>query len=240
MSMTTPEHVGVEAAEVSAPPDWALLQRHLIDAINTAAPMMLDKYTERGGAPYYANDVDDLYELFYNWGLIYAIGGNEKLRDGALRQWNAVTRFCDDGIVSRVHPRFGQQIHNEYYSSTEWHHQSEGNTLFYDLGLADPTISENVRRARRFAAMFIGEDPEAPNYDARHNILRSPVPTSRGPGCTRMPNSRDACFLEGKMKTRDITASVRPSTLLSKTWKWTGRSSPVAGSKSSDCSTRSS
>ncbi len=181
MSMTTPQRVCVEAAEVSAPPGWALFQRRLIDAVNTAAPLMLNKYTERGGAPYYADDVDDLYELFYNWGLSYAIGGDEKLLDGALRQWNAVTRFCDDSVVSRVHPRFGQQIHNEYYNSTEWHHQSEGNTLFYDFGVADPTISENVRRARRFAAMFIGEDPEAPNYDARHNILRSPVPTSRGP-----------------------------------------------------------
>ncbi len=171
----------VAATEVVAPPGWAVLQRQLIDAANAAAPLMLEKYTERSGAPYYANDVDDLYELFYNWGLFYAIGGGDRVLDRALQQWNAVTRFCDDGIVSRTHPLFEQQIHNEYYNCTEWHHQSEGNMLFYDFGVADPTISENVRRARRFAAMYMGEDPQAPNYDGQHRVFRSPSQTSVGP-----------------------------------------------------------
>jgi len=53
--------------------------------------------------------------------------------------------------------------------------------LFYSFGLADPTISENVRRARRFAAMFMGEDPEAPNWDARYKIISSPMQSSEGP-----------------------------------------------------------
>ena len=62
----------------------------------------------------------------------------------------------------------GRQCTNEFWNlaqSTEWHHLGEGNMAFYDFGVACPTVSENVRRARRFAAMFIGEDPEAPNYD---------------------------------------------------------------------------
>ena len=171
----------VAATEITAPPGWALLQRQLIEAANRAAPLMLEKYTEPGGVPYYANDVDDLYELFYNWGLFYAIGGCDSMLDWALQEWNAITRFCDDSIVSRVHPRFGQQIHNEYSNHTEWHHQGEGNMLFYDFGVANPTISENVRRARRFAAMFMGEDPEAPNYDREHRVFRSPSQTSVGP-----------------------------------------------------------
>ena len=173
--------VAAIADTATAPPPWAVLQRQLIDAVNSAAPLMLEKYTEPGGVPYFADDVDDLYELFYNWGLFYAQGGRGEMLDWALQEYNAVTRFCDDGIVSRVHPRFSQQIHNEYHNYTEWHHQSEGNMLFYDLGVANPTISENVRRARRFAAMYTGEDPEAPNYDPEHRMLRSPVPTSTGP-----------------------------------------------------------
>ena len=52
---------------------------------------------------------------------------------------------------------------------------------FYHFGLADPTISENFRRAKRFAAMFIDEDSEAPNYDPEHNVFRSPIQTSVGP-----------------------------------------------------------
>ena len=52
---------------------------------------------------------------------------------------------------------------------------------FYDLALGDPTISENVRRARRFADMFLGEDPESPIYDPVHKIIRSPMHGSLGP-----------------------------------------------------------
>ena len=29
--------------------------------------------------------------------------------------------------------------------------------------------------------MFLNEDPEAPNYDPRHKIFRSPMQTSVGP-----------------------------------------------------------
>jgi hypothetical protein len=52
---------------------------------------------------------------------------------------------------------------------------------FYGFGVADPTISENVRRARQFAALYIGEDPRAPNYDPRYRVFRSPMQTSQGP-----------------------------------------------------------
>ena len=52
---------------------------------------------------------------------------------------------------------------------------------FYHFGLAHPHSSENVRRARRFAAMYMGEDPEAPNYDPRHRVFRSPFQSSVGP-----------------------------------------------------------
>jgi hypothetical protein len=171
----------ITATNIEDPPAWARLQRQLIDAAGAAAPLMLKKYTEPGGVPYYANDVDDLYELFYNWGLFYAIGGRDEMLDWALQEYNAITRFFDDGIIGRVHPKTGPQIHNEYYNDTEWHHQGEGNMLFYDLGVAQPAISENVRRARRFAAMFIGEDPQAPNYDRERRIFRSPILTSVGP-----------------------------------------------------------
>lgn len=134
--------VSVTASRKGPPPEWAVLQRRLIDAVNEAAPLHIAKYTEPGGVPYFADDVDDLYEMFYNWGLFYALGGREELLTWALQEYNAVTRFCDDGIVSRRHPRFGQQLHNEYYNDTEWHYQSEGNMLFYDFGVASPAISE--------------------------------------------------------------------------------------------------
>ena len=125
--------------------------------------MIVDKFTERGGAPYYADDLDDLYEVFFGWGLFYAIGGNERVLDMALDKWNAVTRWADSDIVSRkkhgmwnrgAHREpFRQQITKEYFNlalphGAEWHHMGEANMTFYEMGLADPTISENFRRAQ--------------------------------------------------------------------------------------------
>ena len=71
--------------------------------------MLLKKYAEPGGALYFADDLDDLYERIYNWGLFYAIGADERLLELALQCWNASTRITDDSIVHRTHPRFSQQ-----------------------------------------------------------------------------------------------------------------------------------
>ena len=191
-----PDLVNVKATRVSAPPTWALLERRLISLMEKGAHMMSSKYAERSGAWYWSDDLDDYYERSYNWCLLYAMGGDESLVDLALKHWNATTRLFDDRDNNRannldyyhgVHPiKLKHNIHNEYFSiahsgNAEWHHMGEGNMGFYDLALGDPTISENVRRARRFADMFLGEDPEAPIYDPVHRIIRSPMHGSLGP-----------------------------------------------------------
>ena len=191
-----PKMIGITATKTTAPPTWALLQRKLITLMENAAPMMSKKYAERSGAWYWSDDMDDYYERSYNWCLLYALGGDESLVDLALKHWNATTRLFDDRDGNRANnldyfhgttPKtFKHNIHNEFFSlahpgDAEWHHMGEGNMAFYDFGVADPTISENVRRARRFAAMYIGEDPEAPNYDPVHKIIRSPMNSSQGP-----------------------------------------------------------
>ncbi len=200
MSATTsasiPDMVSIKATEVSPPPAWALLERRLIALMEKGPAMMIDKYAERSGAWLWSDDMDDYYERSYNWCLLYAMGGDESLVDLALQQWNATTRLFDARHGNRannldyfhgVHPMtFKHSNHNEYFSlaapgDAEWHHMGEGNMAFYDFAVADPTISENVRRARRFAAMYIGEDPEAPNWDPEHKILRSPMNSSQGP-----------------------------------------------------------
>lgn len=181
--------VNITANEIIAPPVWALMERNLIDLMNESAKLFVQKYTERGGGTLLAEDLDDLYEQFYNFGLFYAIGADDTLLDLHLQQWNASTRISDDTILHRAKHNdnskvFSRSVHNEFWNldnAAEWHHLGEGNLAFYDFGVIDPTISENFRRAKRFAAMFIGEDPEAPNYDPKYKILRSPFNSSQGP-----------------------------------------------------------
>ena len=195
-SSIMPDLVNIKATQVSAPPTWALLERRLISLMEKGARMMSAKYAERSGAWYWSDDLDDYYERSYNWCLLYNMGGDESLVDLALKHWNATTRLFDDRDNNRGNQmeyfhgktpnRLKHNIHNEYYSivhpgDAEWHHMGEGNMGFYDLALGDPTISENVRRSRRFADMFLGEDPESPIWDSEHKIIRSPMHGSLGP-----------------------------------------------------------
>ena len=153
------------AMATSAPiPRWAAVQRQLIAAMDEAVPVLIRKFAERGGALYFAEDYDDLYEVCATWGLFYAIGGSEQVLDLALQQWNATTRISDQSIRHRlkhneipgVKKRFSQSGHREYYGlshpgDAEWHHKGEGNLCLYDFGLCDPTITEQARRTRQFA-----------------------------------------------------------------------------------------
>ena len=207
--VTLPEIVQIKATSIASgpPPAWALRERHLIDLMNEAAPLMVRKYTERGGALYYAEDLDDLYEQFFNWGLFYALGADDALLDLAVQEWNASTRISDGSIRHRrrhndFRKKFTQSGHREYYGlvhpgDAEWHHKGEGNMAFYDFGLADPTISENVRRAKAFAGFYIGEDPAAPNWDPQFKILRSPAQTGEGPWHRATPEQVHSYLLGG-------------------------------------------
>ena len=49
------------------------------------------------------------------------------------------------------------------------------------MGLSVPDDAKYQARARRFAGLYMGEDPEAPNYDPQRKLIRSLINGSRGP-----------------------------------------------------------
>jgi hypothetical protein len=57
----------------------------------------------------------------------------------------------------------------------------ESYPYFYFLCLADPANPHLVERARRFAGLYLGENPAVPNYDPDHAIIRAPHNGSGGP-----------------------------------------------------------
>ncbi len=178
----------IKATKISPPPGWALLQRELIQLMEAAVDLAAKKYSRPDGTPYSVNDVDDTYEAHSYKGLLYAIGASDRVLEIGLREWNAITRFYDDSVARRdddpVHPNFRVQLRNEYYNlngPADWFHMGEGNQSFYCFGLADPANPENIRRAKRFAGMYMDEDPEAQNYDPVYKIIRSPFHGGVGP-----------------------------------------------------------
>ena len=109
-------------------------------------------------------------ESFYNWPLLYLLGGDDELLALGQRQFDATTKLG----VELGH------VYNEYEVGYDQFHQSESMIYFYLLCMADPNHPVNAERAQRFAGLFMNEDPEANNYDPKHKILRSAHNGSKG------------------------------------------------------------
>jgi len=159
------------------PPSWAVLERKLIEVMDQAVYPYLEKYTREDGTLIFRDDfrsrdgADDFYESFYNWPLFYLLGGGDHLLPLAHRQWEAVTRQL---------AAYGN-VYKEYERGYDQFHQAESYIYFYLLCLADPANPRLIERARRFAGFYLNEDPEAPNYDPVHKLIRGPHNGSAGP-----------------------------------------------------------
>jgi hypothetical protein len=63
----------IQAAQTEPPPEWALRQRHLIDAMNTAAALLPERYAREDGTFIWRDEFigmdgsDDGYESYHNW-----------------------------------------------------------------------------------------------------------------------------------------------------------------------------
>ncbi len=178
--------VVVAGLPLEGAPVWALLERELIARMEQAVPLVLARYTRPGGELLWPpreegfasiDALDDAYESFHNWPLLYVLGGGERLLELSHRQFEAVTRQFARYPTGKGYP----MVVKEYQPGYDWMHQGEGNLFFYLLCLADPEHPKSVERARRFAGFYLGEDPGAANYDAAHGVIRCAHNGSLGP-----------------------------------------------------------
>jgi hypothetical protein len=72
-------------------------------------------------------------------------------------------------------------FYKEFHTQMDWMHIGEELTVFNVMGLADPTSRAFEQRVRRFAGLYMNEDPQALNYDPQHKIIKSLFNGSRGP-----------------------------------------------------------
>lgn len=163
------------------PPAWAFQQRALFKAMDSAIEPFLEKYINADGSLKWTypdttvlasrDGGDDFYEAFYNWPLLYLLGGSDRLLPLAHRHWEAVTeQLTGFGLVE-----------NEFDIGYDQFHISEGSLFLYFLALADPGHPDLVRRVQKFAGLYLGDDPEIPNYDPYRRMIRAPHNGSRGP-----------------------------------------------------------
>ena len=169
------------------PPPWAVLERQLLARNVPACGEFFRKYFDDRGylqcvVRWGANDgPDDAFENFNRWPELHALGASDDIlrmytkgHEGLLRQY-AEARTVDVPIA-----RDGM-YYKDFIVQSDWMHHGEGLQLFNRMGLSIPADEAYQRRARRFAAFYMGDDAEAPNYDPAHRIIRSMQNGSRGP-----------------------------------------------------------
>ena len=166
------------------PPQWAVLERSLIDLMDASVHPLMERYVRPDGSVLWPptedfssiDGLDDAYESFHNWPLFYLMGGGEHILEYSHLTWEGITQQFTRYDTGHGHP----MIVKEYEQGYDWMHQGEGYLFFYLLCLADPT-EKNVERAKRYAGFYLNEDPEAPNYDAEKKLIRCAHNGSMGP-----------------------------------------------------------
>ncbi len=170
-----------------APPDWALMQRSLLDANSRSVEAFADRYIDERGYLLHTirwgtlDGPDDAIETYYNWTLLHALGGSnsvlelyKKALEGHLLQYNELRTELTDIAANGTY-------HKEFITQSDWFHTAEGMRAFLLMGLSDPTDQLFVNRSKRFAGMYMDEDPEAKNYDPEKKIIKSIWNGSKGP-----------------------------------------------------------
>jgi len=170
-----------------SPPAWALLQRELIKANNAACEEFYNRYfddrgfllcVERWGGD---DGPDDAIENCNDWPLLYALGGSERVRELYEKAWEGHLRQYTLAKTTKVPLALDGMFYKEFHTQMDWMHIGEELTVFNVMGLANPRDPTFERRVRRFAGLYMNEDPQAQNYDPQHKIIKSLFNGSRGP-----------------------------------------------------------
>jgi len=170
-----------------APPEWAVLERRVLEASTPALTEFYKKYYDDRGyvqcvLRWGADDgPDDAFENFAGWPELHALGGSDEVLrlyrqglDGMIAQYTAAR-------TSDVPAGRGGMYYKEFSAQADWMHHGEGLRVFNRMGLSVPSDAKYLERARRFAGLYMGEDPQAANYDPARKLIRSLINGSRGP-----------------------------------------------------------
>ena len=168
-------------------PHWALLERELLRAQSQAGRIFFDRYFDDRGwlrcVPRWGgNDgPDDAAENLLGWTLLHALGGPDEVLELFKQGWEGHLSQYTAAKTTEVELARDGMYYKEFPASLDWFHHGEGFSPFFLQGLSDPDDPAFAVRTRRYAGLYMNEDPAAPNYDPQHRIIRSLFNGSRGP-----------------------------------------------------------
>jgi hypothetical protein len=208
---TTSRDAIVHLTTPQAPPAWALLERELLRRQSEACEAFYAHYFDERGyflcTPRWGADdgPDDAAENLLNWPMLHALGAPDVVLALYKRGWEGHLRqYSEARTVESPLARDGM-YYKEFPTMFDWFHHGEGFSAFFLQGLSDPDDRPFQRRTLRYAGFYLNEDPQAPNYDPEHRLIRSLVNGSRGPllrQTTPLDWSGDPFEIEGRYTPR--------------------------------------
>src|SRR5262245_60735054 len=168
-------------------PRWARLERQLLaDNVGPAREFFKKYFDDRGYLQcvlrWGADDgPDDAFENFNHWPELHAAGADSEILEMYLKGHEGLIRQYTEAKTTEVPAGREGMYYKEFAAQQDWMHHGEGLQLFNRMALSVPNDPKYRERARRFAGFYMGEDPEAPNYDPQRKLIRSLMNGSRGP-----------------------------------------------------------
>ena len=168
-------------------PAWARLERQILAAAVPACREFFQKYYDDRGylqafLRWGANDgPDDAFENFNRWPELHALGADDEILRIYLKAWEGMTRQYSEARTRDVPAGRDGMYVKDFSAQSDWMHHGEGLQLFNRMALSAPDLPVYRERARRFAGLYMGEDPDAPNYDPKRKLIRSMINGSKGP-----------------------------------------------------------
>ena len=191
------------------PPHWALLQRELLRAQADGCREFFNHYFDSRGyllcVPRWGGDdgPDDAAENLLNWTMLHALGGADDILDLYKLGWEGHLRQYTEAKTVEVPMAVDGMYYKEFPVMFDWFHNGEGFSAFFLQGLSDPDDPQFQRRSRRFAGLYMDEDPQAKNYDPERKLIRSMFNGSRGPllrKATGLDWAGDPIEIEGRFR----------------------------------------
>lgn len=185
VAAATPTPIAIDTP--MAAPRWARLERQLLaDNVPACREFFTKYYDDRGYLQAFlrwgANDgPDDAFENFNRWPELHALGADAAILQIYLKAWEGMTRQYSEARTRDVPAGRDGMYVKDFSAQSDWMHHGEGLQLFNRMALSAPDLPAYGERARRFAGFYMGEDPDAPNYDTRRKLIRSMINGSKGP-----------------------------------------------------------
>ena len=184
--------IGSQVAHIAidtplSPPAWAVLERELLRANERACQEFFEHYFDERGyllcVPRWGGDdgADDAAENLIDWPVLHALGGSNSILEMYKLGWEGHLRQYTEAKTIEVPFARDGMYYKEFPVTFDWLHNGESMSIFNLQGLSDPYDRSFQKRARRYAGFYMNEDPQAPNYDAEHRLIRSAFNGSRGP-----------------------------------------------------------